>query len=750
MQYNQLFIEVDGTYYEADLGDFEVAVNIQSFNALDVENRFIDYSQAIEIPSTQANNKIFKHANDFTTYSDIQDMQLPCLFLVGGINVFGLGSFLNVKAITDIYYECQIVGGSSEFFNSIKGKNTTDNKVKTINDLQFEETITRSYDSWVNYTTAKTQTLFFAAASFDRLDDGIDSLKLSTTEKYVVADYQKPFIWFRSILDKILEENGGYTLETNIDDDDLSNMAVALADISAPIDIAPIGDEADGAPNVSLLNTENTGVSTLDIVLNAPTTTSNQISVTTGGVFTDSALGLTYTATINGTFVFDIDIYMSSDINFTYSLPYTINHKEVNGVNIYKNDVLLEDGSFKRTRITDSNVIKNNNNLHVDRQMSFNLNTGDVLVFSVFNELTSENTKVGARMNTTIKKYFIELINVVPKVGIVAMNQEISPINNLPDITQFDFFMAFLQMFCGIVYIDNYKKTIRVDNFDKILENKSLNIDWSDKIKKATGTIDNSNPYAQKNIIKYKDTKRSLDTAGRVTIEEDVAEDLFNKDVIIYWYALISTSTPEYGSITTDTTFPSGQYKYQTLGEAIEKDDLTVTDEAYLYIENDKLPEEETIITLPFEAVEIYKGVDRSAPDLDFQYAKFRDCEEEVLYSYKTPRLVTINGDVKLDIRSSEGATKSSQSMPYASSINDDRSVQAILLVSKYYSGFLDNILSDFRMITGLEVDLNEVDIEKFTPYKPVYIEKYGSYFHVNKINNYTKDKLTEIDLIKI
>jgi len=58
-------------------------------------------------------------------------------------------------------------------------------------------------------------------------------------------------------------------------------------------------------------------------------------------------------------------------------------------------------------------------------------------------------------------------------------------------------------------------------------------------------------------------------------------------------------------------------------------------------------------------------------------------------------------------------------------------------------------------MLTGLKYNesyyyLTDKDIEDFDQYTPVYIQKFGHYFYVNKIVNYTSGVLTKCQLIKL
>lgn len=72
------------------------------------------------------------------------------------------------------------------------------------------------------------------------------------------------------------------------------------------------------------------------------------------------------------------------------------------------------------------------------------------------------------------------------------------------------------------------------------------------------------------------------------------------------------------------------------------------------------------------------------------------------------------------------------------------------------FQGFLDtnypevvNLLNNV-IIVKARMKLSVMDIYQFDFFKRVYLEQYGSYFYVNRISNFQKDKLTEVELVKI
>jgi len=69
-------------------------------------------------------------------------------------------------------------------------------------------------------------------------------------------------------------------------------------------------------------------------------------------------------------------------------------------------------------------------------------------------------------------------------------------------------------------------------------------------------------------------------------------------------------------------------------------------------------------------------------------------------------------------------------------------------LLPDYY-GFVDSFIAQPKLVT-CELMLTPVDVQQFSPFVPVYISKFSSYFFVNKINNWVKGKTCKVELIRI
>jgi hypothetical protein len=75
--------------------------------------------------------------------------------------------------------------------------------------------------------------------------------------------------------------------------------------------------------------------------------------------------------------------------------------------------------------------------------------------------------------------------------------------------------------------------------------------------------------------------------------------------------------------------------------------------------------------------------------------------------------------------------------------------IEPDFLKNKFYGNLETGILKESLFIEE-ELLLTPQDIQDFDPFVPVYLEKHGYYFYVNKIKNFVAGKLTKVELIRL
>ena len=66
-----------------------------------------------------------------------------------------------------------------------------------------------------------------------------------------------------------------------------------------------------------------------------------------------------------------------------------------------------------------------------------------------------------------------------------------------------------------------------------------------------------------------------------------------------------------------------------------------------------------------------------------------------------------------------------------------------------YYNPFYSQMLVKYRKLT-LYIVLDSYNIQQFQPLVPVYLDQFGAYFFVNKIDGFKENYLTKVELVRL
>ena len=264
----------------------------------------------------------------------------------------------------------------------------------------------------------------------------------------------------------------------------------------------------------------------------------------------------------------------------------------------------------------------------------------------------------------------------------------------LPDLKQSDFFRNYLQMYCAIVQVDEFTKLVRINKFDDVLSNIGLSVDWSDKldyssVEEITYALDE---YAITNRLLYADDDsviKPIGTDGALVIDDETLED--ERDFIELDYAA-----------TEQVTRLSG---------------------------------------LNISQIKLFTTNDDSPPKTEIT----EEVEPRVLL------LENISGSV--DYTDGSTTTNVTTNLPVTWFIRADKTYNlgfANSLIPSYYKT-LEGVLFRTKIIKA-QIRLNSLDIYNLDFLKPVYIDKFNSYFYISKISGYdcTNNESTEVELVKI
>lgn len=198
-------------------------------------------------------------------------------------------------------------------------------------------------------------------------------------------------------------------------------------------------------------------------------------------------------------------------------------------------------------------------------------------------------------------------------------------------------------------------------------------------------------------------------------------------------------------------SFSMDGYGQRNIIEATENNDDGTQEQVSFSIGNKQLDGSKTLFTLATEAGRdiSFRGLSNAQITTAVIPTVERDIETddvgtitEVSFGY--------NGCAAHIVAPVNGATQSAQiesgGDPVTTTMPIVQTVPIVELYTEYYTPIV-KMLRRQRPIT-VSLLLTVADIASFDPFKPVWIEHYGSYFYVSKISNFQAGQATAVDLI--
>ena len=209
MVHYELIIETQtGEWVHAELGDNQIALNIQTNNLAELKDRQSNYTQAVKLDFTDVNNQIFTGLAAPDTPSDLPYKKIPCRLYCEGYEIAGKGSTLTILRITDCY-EVQILGGNADLFKVLGDKPMSELQLGNV--WMFDQAILQQQDSIQQYPNPPEFDEYhkFFVASFIGGGPPQPSWRPNGTADIL------PFVYLYKTVEKIIND-AGFALECNV------------------------------------------------------------------------------------------------------------------------------------------------------------------------------------------------------------------------------------------------------------------------------------------------------------------------------------------------------------------------------------------------------------------------------------------------------------------------------------------------------------------------------------------------------
>jgi hypothetical protein len=258
--------------------------------------------------------------------------------------------------------------------------------------------------------------------------------------------------------------------------------------------------------------------------------------------------------------------------------------------------------------------------------------------------------------------------------------------------TQLDFMKVFAQAFGLTFIVDEEKKHVYAFTMDLLYENieKDNVLDWSGKLDERGQTFDYTlDGYGQRNVVSFEDNgKDKLTDSGEFGLDNETLPK--EKELVkIGVEAGEDIELSHQGRVTMSAEVP-------LVNPKTEKKKVAGVDE------------------------ETGEEIETEVTEVRFEPASFNTIKPHLL---KSAGAKEAGYDVMVHVKAQE-------------------------LVDDCYVG-LQRMLSGARKIE-VDFELTPEDIEMYDPRIPIWIEKYGGYFYLNKIRNFELGKVTGCELVKL
>lgn len=650
-----------------DLGEANIQINYSIAKIGEIESRSGARSAQINLPKTAKNRLVFENSGDVNSISLKPYRRLKARLKVDGIDQRIL--FASLESVSETY-NVRVYGENVSFFDIIKSKKLIELDLK-----QYDH-----YRTFANIKDGRSRTQGYL---YPVIDYHTDSPNLyfdnSTPRAYV--QYLYPAMYYEDCLNQICVD-AGYTL---------INRLTELADYPT---------EKLCIPYSSVKFERNNDMRRYDATIISTVTNDSGSTASPAYIKINDfePYGYRYYDTSSPSFFTNLTVY-SVDIidNIQCDVELRFNATNNTGIDLIGRISFLND-----TNVYTFTIL-------AGATSDFTINATDLIPYYV--------SGVGASLQVFLSSIGVNGTNQSPSA--ITLNTFACEISNstllefnpdviyddtdiksfvtcnslLPDWTQAELLSNYLKMFCGLITVNEFDKTVTLFSFETINANINDGKDWSDKIDLSNESeMEFSFDYAQNNSLAYAEDKTVIKPTGtdsEILIDDDNLEG-FGKMV--------------------ELKFAATENVVRLVGEHVSQIKMwsnVGSADANMELVNQR------VLVVKFE-------------DFGFDYT-----------DGLTTQTVTTDIPVCYFIQPTDG---------YAVDFNLGFGNN----LDRYYQTFASVL--DKTKILNLNLRLNASDINQLDFTKPVYISHFNSWFYISQIKGYVPNNYesTGCELVKL
>ena len=681
---NSQLIEVDK--------DEAIAITLSFFSVFNLAIRSSNYSNVFRVPKTQSNRLVFKSAGIVNSTNDEPYNKLDCSIKVDGVEIVGTAELISSD---QNYFRISVKAGNNNFFTDIKSLQLSDLDLSSLN---------HNYDA----ATVSARRDLSSGVVYPNVDYGYFERATAGDQPF---NFFFPALYFSTIFDKAFEQLG-YRKDGDFFDDDLYN-SLALMSKNVVAEGELYNTEYEINTGFNLIVTRNANVISDEYNIDAPLNFPDEIE-DDNSLYFDTDLGQVYaTFAYNPPTAIDEDTQFllthSANISFesslqssyvnefieeaTFNIKLNAYNKTTNGLQqtLYIRESTFFTADYSQPApwfpLITFNPILNLNVQNVNLDPDLNIISDATNYAFMWQIEIVTRTKSGETTSTFDSFSNVSISSNFQIQQSKSADFDVSITNSFDDINIGSAFLYLCNVGGVIPKVDEATKRIKMISFDDVRKNKSVALDWSDKLdlSEEPEISFKLNNYAKNNAFQY-------------------AND--SKDVFL--------------------------------------NELTNYGQGVLIVDNKNLEQESVKYEAPFSLISIggvflnstvrTMGRIFTGDKYIFDGVNYNLDAESKVESFTT-RVVYLSRSTSDLIQVTNGSVVTGN----YEAVNQPLLFQRVL-DSKY--SLISNMIDKAKIVRAL-IRLNVVDIGLFDFSKPVYIDYFNDYFYVNEIDQF---KVNQVD----
>lgn len=477
----RLLVEIDKQWRELDLGDEKPSMNYVQNDIGEIKDRRSNYSHKLQLPLTDGNVIALGMIDRIESAANVADRLLPCRLYCDEYEIVGTDGLMQIISVSNDCITVQVISGIADLFEKLKNSKMSD----------------------IDLGIFKSEDSYFLPQNFtDFCMVGLANFQSKWVSYYPTVGNTLPFARFLNVIDKVLV-NHGYSLDTNIRNE--------IKDVVLPVVVPPDKPEGEEYIKYFSMRAENAAKSIEkekwkdgENGYRWKITQNYTGELQTFSMAEQERFSLMWKPKNSGTakIKFEmIDCLLGGAPQGTF---------QPTRATITKNGVLIADVTFSKTKYR--GIIYDNN---------IDFSSGDVFLFTAVNLGYPIYGGLDYKLDIDILKKPYHIFNYLPEVNIAS---------SLGFDTQLSVFKAFINTFGLYVDIDNKKKVVKAHTFQKVLDYKARQIDWTSKVDMREFECEfHNHNFAEHNHIRFEDnTKDEVTDIDTIDINDKTLQ--YEKD----------------------------------------------------------------------------------------------------------------------------------------------------------------------------------------------------------------------------